>query len=137
MIDSDKKALTKYYMPKVMIMYPGLFKSDYNDPHDPLLELQDSSITNLYFRIVSINPNLVYLKTYCSNYVLSLSLEIALGDLTNYNGIPISDDSCMGLFKLNIDFKCKDLETGKIKYCDKTAIIRRHTIKNIINEDTA
>ena len=39
------------------------------------------------------------------------------------------------IFSINIDVKCMDLETGKVKDSDRKKITRRYTINNIISHD--
>lgn len=136
MANLDNKVFFRNNISKVMRMYPSLFKHDYIDGLEPMFELQDSSITSLYFTVSNFGVDMVYFKTYCSKYGISLSLiEEPMGVLTNYSKDTISDASCVGLFNLNISVKCKDFESGKTKYLDRKAITRRYTIKEIISHD--
>lgn len=135
MNQSDKDALARYCLPKAMRLYPGLFKQDYTKSHSPYLELMDQNITDLYFSVSHFGENVIYLKTYCSKYEISLSLKTVMGDFTNYTKNYIPDSSCVGLFNINIDVKQIDHQSGKIKYCDRVAVRRRHIINEIINND--
>lgn len=133
MTDSDKRSLTKYCIPKVLKMYPGLLRvksSDYG-----FIRLEDTTVTELVFIVSEFGQDIIYLKTYCNSYSMTLSLEYPVGELTIVDSKVISDASCVKMFDLNIDIRFRGHECGKLRYCDKNATIRRNTIYNIINDN--
>jgi hypothetical protein len=134
MRDSDKKALVKYYIPKIMKMYPDLFEFSHTRINEPILVLKDSNISPLYFRISEIGVDKIYIKTYCSNYGFTLSTDVVIGEFTILDNYTIPESSCIGLFMYNIDIKYLNFFTAKMEYYDRVSIMRKNTLNTIINE---
>jgi hypothetical protein len=121
-----------------MLTYPGLFTGVYNKK-ETLIGLLFKDIT-ISDHVITKSDGIYNTVILCNDHTLTISLEIGRqeGTLIVDNEFSVSPKDCVILYSYDIDIKCNVGLNGVIyydKYYDREAIMRRHTINEIITHE--
>ncbi len=129
----EYKEFCNDYLGDLVAMYPDVFEFR----QDGDMYFIDKCLSGKPLRISQHNDFVMFLKTQEKFDIYPLitilvSKKYREGILTMAADLVLSNESCMELFKNNIIIEYYDVDEKKLY--DKEAIIRKHIIKNIINE---